>query len=115
MLDDFFDSYYIFVGDFDDDTYINELFIPIYNTIDYSIDNKDDGSFLTEDESPDALNPFFLYFVALGKLTYFIYFIVEEAGRLGLAFYICYLIIFEVHAVNCSHKEDSYFGPKYNS
>ena len=25
-LDDFFDSYYIFVGDFDDDEYLNELF-----------------------------------------------------------------------------------------
>jgi hypothetical protein len=32
----------------------------------------------------------------------------EEAARLALAFYICYLIIFEVHAVNCSYKEDNF-------
>jgi hypothetical protein len=27
---------------------------------------------------------------------------------LSLAFYICYLIIFEVHAVNCSYNEDKF-------
>jgi hypothetical protein len=37
---------------------------------------------------------------------------VEEALRLSLAFYISYLIIFEVHAVNCSYKEDNYFSNK---
>jgi hypothetical protein len=28
---------------------------------------------------------------------------------LSLGFYICYLIIFEVHSVNCSYVEDTYF------
>jgi len=40
------------------------------------------------------------------------FFIVEEGGRLGLAFYICYLITFEVHAVNSSYKEDNYINFK---
>ena len=39
----------------------------------------------------------------------------EEAARLGLAFYVCYLIIFEVHSVNCSYREDNYFSVKRNS
>jgi hypothetical protein len=26
-----------------------------------------------------------------------------------LAFYICYLITYEVHSVNCSYVEDNYF------
>jgi hypothetical protein len=30
--------------------------------------------------------------------------------RVSLAFYICYLITFEVHAVNCSYLEDNYFS-----
>jgi hypothetical protein len=32
----------------------------------------------------------------------------EEILRLSLAFYICYLIVFEVHAVNASYIEDTY-------
>ena len=36
----------------------------------------------------------------------------EEAARLALAFYVCYLIIFEVHSVSCSYKEDNYFFNK---
>lgn len=40
----------------------------------------------------------------------FIFFILEEILRLSLAFYICYLIIFEVHSVNCSYVEDNYFS-----
>jgi hypothetical protein len=31
---------------------------------------------------------------------------------LSLAFYICYLIIFDVHAVNASYTEDVFFGTK---
>jgi hypothetical protein len=30
--------------------------------------------------------------------------------RISLAFYICYLIIFEVHSVNCSYLEDTSFS-----
>jgi hypothetical protein len=36
----------------------------------------------------------------------------EEGARLALAFYITFLIIFEIHAVNCSYKEDNYFNTK---
>ena len=50
-LDDFFDSYYIFVGDFDDDEYLNELFLSIHGTILFTLDNHDDRSFLLEDEN----------------------------------------------------------------
>jgi hypothetical protein len=42
------------------------------------------------------------------KLFSFIFFILEEILRLSLGFYICYLIIFEVHSVNCSYVEDNY-------
>jgi hypothetical protein len=52
---------------------------------------------------------FYVYFVAWGKLFTFIFFILEEILRLSLAFYICYLITFEVHSVNCSYLEDNYF------
>jgi hypothetical protein len=32
----------------------------------------------------------------------------EELLRICLGFYICYLIIFEVHSVNFSYLEDNY-------
>jgi len=32
-LDDFYDSYYIFVGDFDDDEYFNEMFFSMYGLL----------------------------------------------------------------------------------
>lgn len=113
-LDDFFDSYYIFVGDFDDDEYLNELFLSIHGTILFTLDNHDDRSFLLEDENDFSNDFFYTYFVVWGKLYLFVFFIAELAARLGLAFYIFYLIIFEVHAVNCSYREDTYMNTKRN-
>lgn len=109
-LDDFYDSYYIFVGDFDDDEYFSELFISFSSFYFYDFDNNDDRSFSLEDESDFFLDLFYIYFVCWGKLYFFIFFILEEILRLSLAFYICYLIIFEVHTVNCSYVEDNYFN-----
>lgn len=61
-LEDFFDSYYIFIGDFDDDEYLNELFLSIHGTITYTIDNHDDRSFLFEDENDFNFDLFFIYY-----------------------------------------------------
>jgi hypothetical protein len=55
---------------------------------------------------------FYTYFVLWGKLYLFVFFIAELAARLGLAFYIFYLIIFEVHSVNCSYREDNFMNTK---
>ena len=38
-------------GDFDDDEYIQELFLSIHGTIFFTMDNQDDRSFLLEDEN----------------------------------------------------------------
>ena len=65
-LEDFFDSYYIFVGDFDDDEYINELFFSLNNTLFFTLDNNDDRSFLFEDENDFSNDFFFLYFMVWG-------------------------------------------------
>jgi hypothetical protein len=62
-LEDFFDSYYIFVGDFDDDEYINELFFSLHNTLFFTLDNHDDRSFLFEDENDFSNDLFFIYFM----------------------------------------------------
>jgi hypothetical protein len=55
---------------------------------------------------------FALYFIVWGKFALFLFFIIEEVLRMVLALYITYLIIFEVHAVNRSYVEDTYFATK---
>lgn len=109
-LDDFYDSYYIFIADFDDDAYLSELFFSMYSVLFYDIDVNDDRAFSLEDESDITFDFFYLYFIFWGKFLFFIFFILEEILRLSLAFYICYLIIFDVHAVNASYVEDNFFS-----
>ena len=108
-LDDFFDSYYIFVGDFDEDNYLNELFLSIQGSLLFVAENKSDSSYLLVEENNFLNDWFYIYFIVWGKIFYFYFFILELAARLALAFYICYLIIFEIHNVNCSYVEDNYF------
>lgn len=111
-VDDFLDSYYIFVGDFDDDEYFNDLFFSFYSVLFFDCDNNDDRSIFLEDEFDFFTDLFSLYFVIWGKLSLFLFFIIEEILRVALALYISYLILFEVQAVNRSYVEDTYFSKK---
>lgn len=107
-LDDFLDSYYIFFCDFDDDHYYDESFIYLNSTFFFVEDNHDDADLFSLKESDLLENLFDKYFIMVGKFFMFWFFILEELGRVGLALYITYLIIFEVHSVNCSYNEDSF-------
>lgn len=109
VLDDCLDFYYVFIGDFDDDEYMNESFFSLYGVILYTSDNQDDRSFLLEDENDFYGDLFYLYFLLWGKVFYFLFYTVELTARFGLAFYVIYLVLFEIYGVNCSYKEDSYF------
>jgi len=68
-VEDFFDSYYIFVGDFDDDEYLSELFFSLHGTIFFTMDNHDDRSFLLEDENDFIYDLYFIYFMLWGKFA----------------------------------------------
>lgn len=108
-LDDFYDSYYIYFGDFDEDEYLTELFFSFQSFWFYQFSLQDDELYSLEGENEIFLNCFYIYYLFWAKFFTFIFFILEEILRLSLAFYICYLITFEVHAVNYSYSEDSYF------
>ena len=43
---------------------------------------------------------------------FFLFYTVELVARFVLAFYIIYLLLFEIYAVNCSYKEDTFFNFK---
>jgi hypothetical protein len=62
-LDDFYDSYYIFLGDFDDDEYFNELFFSMFSLVFFDVDANDDGAYTLEDENEFFLDFFYLYFL----------------------------------------------------
>lgn len=49
--DDILDSYYIFIGDFDDDEYFNEVFFSTFSLLFFDPDNNDDRSLFLEDET----------------------------------------------------------------
>ena len=63
IFDDILDSYYVFIIDFDDDEYFNELFLSIHGTLFFTNDNHDDRSFLFEDENSFMSDFFYLYFL----------------------------------------------------
>jgi hypothetical protein len=63
LLDDVMDSYYILIGDFDDDEYFNEIFFSFYGVTFFTSDNQDDRSFLFEDENDFSADFFYLYFI----------------------------------------------------
>jgi hypothetical protein len=62
-LDDFFDSYYIFVGDFDDDEYFDELFFSFYGVMFYDSDVYDDRMYGLENESDLSFDLYYIYFL----------------------------------------------------
>jgi hypothetical protein len=110
--DDMLDSYYIFIGDFDDDEYFNELFFSVFPLLFFDTDNNDDRSFFLEDEIDLSIDLFSLYFIMLTKLGSLMFYIPEGIARAFLAFYIGYLIVFEVHTANRSYNEDLYISHK---
>jgi len=111
--DDILDSYYIFLGDFDDDEYHSELLLSLLpTTIFFDSDNNDDRTFFLEDEVDFSLDLFSLYFVFLTKLGSLMFYVPEGIARTFLALYISYLIIFEVHTVNRSITESTYLNLK---
>lgn len=112
ILDDCLDAYYIFLGDFDDDEYLSEFFFSIHGTLFFTLDNHDDRSFIFEDENDFFLDLFYIYFLIWGKIFYFLFYTVELIARFILAFYVIYLVLFEIYGVNCSYKEDTYFNKK---
>ncbi len=112
LNDDITDSYYIFLGDFDDDEYFNDLFFSINSVIFFDNDNLDDRSFFFENELDINFDFFSLYFIMWGKLALSFFFLIEELARITLALYVMFLIVFEVQSVNRSYTEDNYLYTK---
>merc|ERR1711957_843465 len=62
-VDDVLDSYYIFVGDFDDDEYFSEALFSLFGVLFFDTDNHDDRSIFFEEEADFTLDLFSLYYI----------------------------------------------------
>lgn len=112
FLDDVLDSYYIFLCDFDDDEFFVETFFSMFSLFFFDSDNQDDRSFFFEDEIDFTVDLFSIYFLIWSKFVLFFFFAIDEVARVFLAFYLVYLMIFEMQAVNRSFPEDNFFLKK---
>jgi hypothetical protein len=72
----------------------------------------DDRSFLLEDESDLTVDLYTIYAVIWGKYVLYLFFILEEFARVGLALFVTYILMFEINAVNRSRNEDHYLSAK---
>lgn len=61
-LDDFLDSYFIFSEDFEDEIFIDEIFLFLHNVVFFTTDNSHDTFFLLEDDNDFSVDIFYLYF-----------------------------------------------------
>jgi len=107
-LDDFLDSYYIFLSDFDENSFLDEDFVEVSQFF-FISDNAEDLSISNPNEQEFLNDLWSEYAILWGKPFFFLFFFLEELFRISLALYIFYLIIFEVHAVNVSYFEDNFF------
>ena len=107
-VDDVLDSNYIFICDFEDDSFYVDFFGTFYKSILINNDSFGDKTIFLESSLDFSGDLFFVYFILCGKLISFIFFALEEIGRVLLAFFIIYLVIFEMQSVNRSYDEHSF-------
>lgn len=105
LLEDLFDGYYIFLGDFGDE-YLLDTSLFAINSFEGFTANNNDENFDFEDTNTSLwFDIFKVYYYVWGQFTYFYVFCLEEGARLLLAVYIIFLIFFEIHATNMRFLE----------
>jgi hypothetical protein len=112
-VDDVLDSNYIFICDFEDDSYYVDFFGTFYKSILVNNDSFGDKTIFFEQSLDFHGDLFFMYFILCSKFISFIFFALEEVGRVLLAFFIIYLVIFEMQSVNRSYNEESFINNTY--
>lgn len=109
-VEDLLDSNYIFACEFEDERYCQDM---LYAQFDYALTE------ITILQHHLSLKPYnqlldfdsiTTYFLICGYFLSIIFCILEAAGRVLLAFFIVYLIIFEMQSINRSYTEDSFIN-----
>jgi len=110
--DDLLESLFVFFVDFDEEEYFMETLPNGSSFSFFDTDVQDDRSFFLEDEADLIVDLYTIYAVVWGKYVCFVFFIVEEFARVGIAFFVTYSLMFEINAVNRSRSEDTYISAK---
>ncbi len=103
-LDDVFDSYYIFVGDFNIYEF-TDIFLTYFQTSNFLTDNAFDNSNLLYEEAELPQNIYYLYYLFFYKIFLFLFFIIEGILRITLALYIIVLLSLEINSFNVIYYE----------
>lgn len=107
-VEDLLDSNYIFLCEFQDEYYHDGI---LYRSVDYALTEmcilESQLSIKNYAELLDY-DAIWIYILICGHAVSIILFILEAAGRALLGFFIIYLIIFEMQAINRSYTEDSF-------
>lgn len=64
VFDDFLDSYYILLDDFNDTEYLHGIFTQTNSLFNFSPDNRNNKSFLMNEENDFHYDGFYLYFLS---------------------------------------------------
>ena len=107
-VDDVLDSNYIFICDFEDDSFYVDFFGTFYKSILINNDSFGDKTIFFEQSLDFSGDLFFIYFIICSKFISLVFFALEDVGRVLLAFFIIYLVIFEMQSVNRSYGEESF-------
>lgn len=107
-VDDVLDSNYIFNCDFQEESLNLNFWNKLYNALFLDILTHQGTNVHQPYTFSYVMDWLALYLMVCAKLVLFIFFALEAAGRVILAFFIFYLVIFEMHSINRSYTEDSY-------
>jgi hypothetical protein len=105
-VDDVLDSNYIFICDFEEDSFFADTLATFYRAVLINTDLFGDKTVFFEPNLDASYDLFATYFLICSKFVSLIVFFLEEVGRVLLAFFIVYLVIFEMQSVNRSYAED---------
>lgn len=105
-LDDIFDSYYVFIGDFNIYEYYDFAVLYFVHNW-FLVDNTYDLSITKYTESSYNTSSIYIYTAILYKIFLFLFFLTEGVLRIFLATYIILLLSLEINNFNVIYAEDA--------
>ena len=113
LVDDVLDSNYIFFCDFEEERFLADGLssfnrdVHWLDTLNYRTHDRTYSSYPTLILNVDVYS---LFFSVWGKIFFFLFFAFEEIGRVFLALFIIYLILWDLSTLNRSFKENARRG-----
>jgi hypothetical protein len=109
-VEDLLDTNYVFACEFEDERYCQDILYARFDWAMTEIDCLQHHLSLKPYNQLLNFDSITTYFIICGYYLTIVFFLLEAAGRVLLAFFIVYLIIFEMQSINRSYTEDSFIN-----